>query len=121
MIGAIDPPQIHHITERLLREIRGARARFVFIDLTVVASVDLSVTENLVQEAVDASRLLGARVILSGLSTALEQRLLEIGFDLGKKILQARDLQHGIELAERLSADPVDNSTGEDAAHSRRI
>jgi rsbT co-antagonist protein RsbR len=62
--------------------------------------VDVSVANHLVQ-TVDASRLMGANVIVTGLSAEIAQTLVTIGVDLGK-INAVGDLQGGIEEAERL-------------------
>jgi rsbT co-antagonist protein RsbR len=62
--------------------------------------VDASVANHLVQ-TVDASRLMGANVIVTGLSSEIAQTLVTIGVDLGK-INAVGDLQGGIEEAERL-------------------
>jgi rsbT co-antagonist protein RsbR len=70
------------------------------IDITGVAAMDLTVANNLVQ-TVEASRLLGATVIVTGLSPEIAQTLVTIGVDLGK-MNTVGDLQGGIEQAERL-------------------
>jgi rsbT co-antagonist protein RsbR len=72
----------------------------VVIDITGVAAMDLTVANNLVQ-TVEASRLLGATVIVTGLSPEIAQTLVTIGVDLGK-MNTVGDLQGGIEQAERL-------------------
>jgi rsbT co-antagonist protein RsbR len=68
--------------------------------LTGVAAMDSSIANHLVQ-TVEASRLLGATVIVTGLSPAIAQTLVNIGVDLGK-MNTVGDLQGGIEEAERL-------------------
>jgi rsbT co-antagonist protein RsbR len=70
------------------------------VDITGVPSVDATVANHLVQ-TVDASRLMGANVIVTGLSSEIAQTLVTIGVDLGK-INAVGDLQGGIEEAERL-------------------
>jgi rsbT co-antagonist protein RsbR len=52
-------------------------------------------------QTVEAARLLGAAVIVTGLSPAIAQTLVTIGMDLGK-MTTVGDLQGGIEEAERL-------------------
>jgi len=100
IIGVIDPQRARQLTEQLLRGIRANRARVVVVDITGVPSVDASVANHLVQ-TVDASRLMGANVIVTGLSAEIAQTLVTIGVDLGK-INAVGDLQGGIEEAERL-------------------
>ena len=72
----------------------------VVIDITGVPEVDEAVANHLVQ-TVDASRLMGAGVIITGLSSEIAQTLVTIGVDLSK-MDAVGDLQGGIEEAERL-------------------
>ena len=100
MIGVIDPQRARQLTEQLLRGIRANRAKVVVIDITGVAAMDATVANHLVQ-TVEASRLLGATVIVTGLSPEIAQTLVNIGVDLGK-MNTVGDLQGGIAEAERL-------------------
>src|SRR5262245_40890620 len=100
IIGLIDPQRARQLTEQLLRGIRANRAKVVVIDITGVAAMDASVANHLVQ-TVEAARLLGAIVIVTGLSPEIAQTLVNIGVDLGK-MNTVGDLQGGIEEAERL-------------------
>ncbi len=70
------------------------------IDITGVPPWTRTVANHLVQ-TVEASRLLGASVIVTGLSPEIAQTLVTIGVDLGK-MNTVGDLQGGIEEAERL-------------------
>lgn len=100
IIGVIDPQRARQLTEQLLRGIRSNRAKVVVIDITGVAAMDVTVANHLVQ-TVEASRLLGATVIVTGLSPEIAQTLVRLGLDLGK-MNTVGDLQGGIEQAERL-------------------
>ena len=100
IIGVIDPQRARQLTEQLLRGIRTNRARVVVIDITGVAAMDSNVANHLVL-TVEASRLLGATVIVTGLSPEIAQTLVNIGVDL-TKMNTVGDLQGGIEQAERL-------------------
>ncbi|MCF7802592.1 MAG: STAS domain-containing protein [Candidatus Marinimicrobia bacterium] len=99
MIGIIDPQRARQLTEQLLQAIRKNRAKVVVIDITGVASMDSTVANHLLQ-TVDAARLLGASVIVTGLSSEIAQTLVTLGVDL-TKIITVGDLQGGIEEAER--------------------
>jgi rsbT co-antagonist protein RsbR len=100
IIGVIDPQRARQLTEQLLRAIRANRAKVVVIDITGVAAMDSNVANNLVQ-TVEAARLLGATVIVTGLSPEIAQTLVTIGVDLSE-MATVGDLQGGIEEAERL-------------------
>jgi rsbT co-antagonist protein RsbR len=100
IIGVIDPHRARQLTEQLLRGIRTNRAKVVVLDITGVPYIDSPVADHLVQ-TVEAARLLGAIVIVTGLSPEIAQTLVSIGVDLGK-MNTVGDLQGGIEEAERL-------------------
>src|SRR5438309_2567096 len=100
IIGVIDPQRARQVTEQLLRGIRANRAKVVVIDITGVPAIDSTVANHLVQ-TVDASRLMGASVIITGLSPEIAQTLVTLGVELGK-VNAVGDLQGGIEEAERL-------------------
>jgi rsbT co-antagonist protein RsbR len=100
IIGVLDNARAQQLTEQLLLGIRNHRAKVVVVDITGVADVDEPVANHLVQ-AVEASRLMGAGVIITGLSPEIAQTLVTIGVDL-TKMNAVGDLQGGIEEAERL-------------------
>jgi rsbT co-antagonist protein RsbR len=100
IIGVLDQKRARQLTEQLLRGIRTHRAKVVVIDVTGVPEIDEAVANNLVQ-TVDASRLMGASVIITGLSSEIAQTLVTIGVDLSK-VNTSGDLQGGIEEAEHL-------------------
>jgi rsbT co-antagonist protein RsbR len=100
IIGVLDAQRARQLTEQLLRAIRANRARVVVIDITGVPSVDSKVANHLLQ-TVDACRLMGASVIVTGLSSEIALTLVTIGVDLAK-INAVGDLQGGLEEAERV-------------------
>jgi rsbT co-antagonist protein RsbR len=100
IIGVVDSERARQITEQLLRGVRSNRAKVVVIDITGVPSVDATVANHLVQ-TVEAARLLGATVIVTGLSPEIAQTLVTIGVDLSK-MNTVGDLQGGLEEAERV-------------------
>jgi rsbT co-antagonist protein RsbR len=100
IIGIVDSERARQLTEQLLRGVRSNRAKVVVMDITGVPSVDATVANHLVQ-TVEAARLLGATVIVTGLSPEIAQTLVTIGVDL-TKMNTVGDLQGGIEEAELL-------------------
>jgi rsbT co-antagonist protein RsbR len=100
IIGVIDAQRARQLTEQLLRGIRNNRAKVVVVDITGVPAIDSAVANHLVQ-TVEASRLMGASVIITGLSSEIAQTLVTIGVDLSK-MNAVGDLQGGIEEAEQL-------------------
>ena len=100
IIGLIDPQRARQLTEQLLRGIRENRGKVAVMDITGVPVIDSAIANRLVQ-TVEAARLLGATVIVTGLSPEIAQTLVTIGVDLSK-MNTVGDLQGGIELAERV-------------------
>jgi len=115
IIGIVDSERARQLTEQLLRGVRSNRARVVVMDITGVPSMDATVANHLVQ-TVEAARLLGATVIVTGLSPEIAQTLVTIGVDL-TKMNTVGDLQGGIEEAEILLGYRV-TSVGEASAQS---
>lgn len=110
IVGAIDSARARQLTENLLRGIRESRAKVVVIDITGVPTVDSAVANHLVQ-TVDASRLMGATVIVTGLAPDIARTLATIGVDL-TRMRTVGDLQGGIEDAERILGYRVTASDG---------
>jgi rsbT co-antagonist protein RsbR len=110
IIGVLDSERARQLTEQLLLGIRRHRAKVVVIDVTGALEVDETVANHLVQ-TVDASRLMGASVIITGLSPTIAQTLVTIGVDLSK-MNTIGDLQGGLEEAERLLGFSVSRQGG---------
>jgi rsbT co-antagonist protein RsbR len=100
IIGGLDSQRARQLTEQLLQAIRATRAKVVVIDITGVGTIDITVANHLVQ-TVEASRLMGARAIVTGLSSGIAQTLVDLGVDLSM-MRTVGDLQGGLEEAERL-------------------
>ena len=100
LVGVIDTHRAQLITENLLTAIRKNRAKVVVMDITGVATIDSKVANHLVQ-AVSASRLMGARVLVTGVSAEVAQSLVALGIDL-EPFSTVGDLQGGVEDAERI-------------------
>ena len=111
IVGLLDSQRAQQFTEQLLDGIRENRARVVVVDITGVPAVDSRVANHLLQ-TVDASRLMGASVVVTGLSPEIAQTLVGLGIDLGR-MKTVGDLQGGIEEAERLLGYEVSRN-GED-------
>jgi rsbT co-antagonist protein RsbR len=99
IIGILDAHRTSQLTEQLLQAIRRNRAKVVVVDITGVPAIDKAVANRIV-ETVRACRLMGADVILTGLSAEIAQTLVTLGVDLSM-MDTVGDLQGGIEAAER--------------------
>lgn len=100
IIGLLDSHRAKQLTDNLLQAIRSHRAKVVVMDLTGVATVDSKVANHLIQ-TVAAARMMGAQVIVTGLSAEVAQSLVTLGVDLSR-LNTIGDLQGGLEEAERI-------------------
>jgi rsbT co-antagonist protein RsbR len=102
IVGVADRERLEQMRGELLEGIRSRRARAVVLDVTGVPEID-SVAANQLIAAVTSARMMGAEVIISGLSAEISQTLVTAGIDLSG-VVSAGDLQGGIELAEAIVA-----------------
>ena len=100
IIGVLDSQRARQLTEQLLSAIQANRAKVVVIDITGVATIDVTVANHLVQ-TVEAARLMGASAIITGLSSKIAQTLVDLGVDLSM-MKTVGDLQGGLEEADRV-------------------
>jgi anti-anti-sigma factor len=94
LIGRIDARRANQILETLLTGIQAQQADLAIIDITGVNLVDTHVAQVLLQAA-RAVKLLGAQVVLTGLSPEVAQTLVSLDVDLGD-IVTRGTLQSGI-------------------------
>lgn len=97
IIGAIDSTRAQQIMDALLEGISRHHANWAIIDITGVQVVDTRVARALL-DAAHAARLLGAQVILSGISPEIARTLVDIGADLGGVVTKST-LQQAIRFA----------------------
>ncbi len=100
LVGAIDTARAQQIMETLLEGIAQHQATVAILDITGVQVVDTQVANTLIQAA-QATRLLGAQIMLTGISPIMAQTLVHLGVDL-HGITTRRSLQDGIALALRV-------------------
>jgi len=97
LIGALDDRRMQQVLEALLHGVEQRRARMAILDITGVPVVDTQVANGLILAA-QAVRLLGARVILTGIRPEVAQTLVGLGVNLGN-IVAHSTLQSGIAYA----------------------
>src|SRR5262249_16984655 len=100
LIGVIDTHRAKLITESLLRAVRDTRAKVVVMDVTGVATIDSKVANHLIQ-TVNASKLMGATTIVTGVTAEVAQSMVAIGIEM-TPFKTVGDLQGGLEYAEHL-------------------
>ncbi len=100
LIGTVDTPRAMQATAALLASIRSSRALAVIIDVTGVPMVDSHVALHFVNTA-ESARLMGASVILTGISTETARSLVALGVQM-REMKTYSNLQKGLEAAEKL-------------------
>jgi rsbT co-antagonist protein RsbR len=100
VVGVVDSHRAYQLTQSLLEAIRHSRATVAVVDITGVPSVDSKVANHFIQ-TVEAAKLMGTTVILTGLSPAIAKALVTLGVDL-TKLNTVGDLRGGVEEADRL-------------------
>lgn len=83
IVGPIDHVRGMEITEVLLEAVVRRRARLVVIDLTGIDVMSAD-TVKLFLDMGRAVRLIGAEFVLSGISPAIAQTLVDAGVDIGR-------------------------------------
>jgi rsbT co-antagonist protein RsbR len=81
LIGAIDTLRARDIMRALLTGIREHRAKVVILDITGVPLVDTAVANHLIK-SIQAARLKGTRAIITGISDAVAETLVDLGVNL---------------------------------------
>ncbi len=102
LIGEIDDERAQKINESLLRAVAQRQARTVIIDITGVPSVDMAVASALMGAA-RSVQLLGARVVVVGISPDVARTLTELDIAIeGVRTLAnlQRGIEHALELQE---------------------
>jgi anti-anti-sigma regulatory factor len=97
LIGAVDQMRARGITRSLLAGIREHHAMVVILDITGVPLVDSGVASHL-NKTVQAARLKGARTIVTGVSEAVAETIVDLGVD-WSGIETLADLQTGLRTA----------------------
>lgn len=105
IVGTLDETRAERVIEALLTRINLARAEVVIIDITGVAHVDTGVAAVL-GKAAAATRLLGAQVILVGISPEIAQTIVRMGISLGG-ITTLATLESGVVHALRLQSKAI--------------
>jgi anti-anti-sigma regulatory factor/putative methionine-R-sulfoxide reductase with GAF domain len=99
LIGSIDSMRARDIMRALLAGIGEHQAKEVIIDITGVPVMDTGVAGYL-NKTMQAARLKGARVIITGISEVVAETIVDLGIDWGE-LETLSDLQTGLVVALR--------------------
>ena len=82
LIGVLDSERTQNFMDRFLGALVSHQATLALVDITGVPAVDTQTAQHLL-EAITAARLLGTRVVLTGVRPAIAQTMVHLGVDLG--------------------------------------
>lgn len=82
IVGMIDSKRAQDIMAAVLSKIGETHARSLILDISGVAVMDTAVANHLIKIS-KASKLMGSTCIISGVSPAIAQTLIELGIDVG--------------------------------------
>jgi rsbT co-antagonist protein RsbR len=102
VVGTLDSARARQLNERLLGSIRDQRATAVVVDLTGLRAIDSAVARYLLKTA-EVCRLMGAQVVISGLSTDNAVAMGRTGIELST-VVTTTDLRHGVAAARDLAS-----------------
>lgn len=88
LIGTLDSQRTEQFMERLLQRIVETNSPVALVDITGVPTLDTQTAQHLI-ETVTAVRMLGARVVLTGVRPALAQTLVHLGIDLSSLVTRS--------------------------------
>jgi len=97
MVGSIDSMRARDITRALLAGIGHHRAKVVILDVTGVSLMDTGIVNHL-NKTIQAARLKGARTIVTGISDAVAESIVDLGID-WSALTTLSDLQTGLLVA----------------------
>ncbi|MDM8526796.1 PAS domain S-box protein [Anaerolineales bacterium HSG24] len=97
LIGSIDSMRAKDIMRTMLAGITQYRAKIVILDITGVSVIDTGVANHL-DKTIQAARLKGTRTIITGISDAVAETIIDLGID-WSNVETLRDLQTGLLVA----------------------
>ena len=83
LVGIIDSLRAQQIMNTMLAKIQETEAQIIIMDIQGVAAVDTAVANHLIK-ITKATKLMGCRCIISGVSPAVAQTIVQLGIDLGE-------------------------------------
>jgi rsbT co-antagonist protein RsbR len=111
VVGSLDTARAQDMTEALLEKIVQTGSEIVLVDITGVPVVDTAVAKHLL-DTVYAARLLGAEVLIVGVTSRVAMTLVHLGLDLGS-VTTRTTLAKGLQFAfARLGIEVLPRSNG---------
>jgi len=83
IIGTLDSARTQVVMENLLQEIVNTGSSIAILDISGVPAVDSLVAQHLIK-TVNATRLMGAECVISGIRSEIAQTIVHLGIDLSQ-------------------------------------
>ena len=99
LVGILDSTRTQDVMTKTLNKIAESRAKVFVLDISGVGAIDTSVANQLLK-ITKATQLMGCETIVSGLSPAIAQTLVELGVNVGE-VRTTATLRDSFELALR--------------------
>ena len=100
IVGFLDSRRAQDIMQRMLEKVAERQAEAFILDISGVAVVDTAVANHLIRMT-KAARLMGCEAIVSGLSPAVAQTIVELGIEVGD-MRTTGNLQDALKVAFKL-------------------
>ncbi len=97
IIGTLDSHRTQLFMERLLETIVQTKSPVALVDITGVPAIDTATAQHLI-DTINSVKLLGAKVVITGVSPAIAQTLVHLGIDL-TGVLTRSSLADGFKVA----------------------
>ncbi|WDP93251.1 MAG: PAS domain-containing protein [Desulfobacter sp.] len=82
VVGVVDSLRAQQMMNTMLKKIMDTSAKVIILDIQGVAAVDTAVANHLIKIA-KATKLMGCRCIISGISPAVAETIVQLGIELG--------------------------------------
>ena len=82
VLGVIDSMRAQQMTDTMLNKIKETSSKVIILDIQGVAAVDTAVANHLIK-ITKATRLMGCQCVISGISPAVANTIVQLGIDMG--------------------------------------
>ena len=88
IVGTIDSKRAQEIMNTMLAKVLETESKVIILDILGVTTVDSAVANHIVK-ITKATKLMGSDTIISGISPAIAQTLVQLGVELGEVVTTA--------------------------------
>jgi rsbT co-antagonist protein RsbR len=103
IIGTLDSQRTQQFMEQLLQKIVESKSTIALVDITGVPQIDTATAQHLI-DTINAVRLLGSKVIITGIRPVIAQTLVHLGINL-KDVISKPSMGEGLKIALEMLSD----------------